>query len=58
MGHVVGLLFHLVAFHVDLFSWSSTSQKNDMAKKLGPFDIRKVPKSQKHEKIRKSALQC
>jgi hypothetical protein len=53
MGHVVGLLVHLVAFHVDFFSRSSTSQKNDMAKILGLFDIRKVPKSQKHKKNKK-----
>jgi hypothetical protein len=36
---------------IDFFnSRSSISQKNDMPKRMGPFDIRKVPKSQNMEK--------
>jgi hypothetical protein len=52
-------LSYLAVFHVDLFlSWSSISQKNDVTKSLGPFDVRKVPESQKHAKTRKSNSQC
>jgi hypothetical protein len=32
------------------FSSSYISQKNDVAKSLGPFDVQKVPESQKHAK--------
>jgi hypothetical protein len=50
-------LFLLVAFPVDFFfSRSSKSQKIGVAKRLGLFDMRKVPESQKHAKTRKSAL--
>jgi hypothetical protein len=33
-------------------------ENNDVAKRLSPFDVWKVPQSQKHKKTRKSALQC
>jgi hypothetical protein len=57
LGFVVDALFHLVAFPVNLFfSWSSNSRKNDGTKRLGPFDILKVPKSQKHAKTSKYAF--
>jgi hypothetical protein len=53
---MVHALFLLVAVLVDFFfSRSSKSQKKSVAKKLGMFDIRKVPGSQKHEKTRKFA---
>jgi hypothetical protein len=55
VAYMVGPLSYLAAFHLDLFlSWSSISQKNDVAKSLGPFDVQKVPESQKHAKTRKS----
>jgi hypothetical protein len=58
VARVVGSLLHLVAFLVDLFfSRSSIFQKNYVAKSLDPFDI-KVPESQKHTKIRKTASEC
>jgi hypothetical protein len=45
-----------MASPIDFFlSWSYVSQKYDVAKSLGPFDVQKVPKSQKHAKTRKSA---
>jgi hypothetical protein len=34
------------------FSWSSIFQKNAVAKGLGLFGVRKVPKSQKHAKTK------
>jgi hypothetical protein len=47
------------AFPVDFFfSWSFISRKNDVVKRLGAFNIRKVSKSEKHAKTRKSASQC
>jgi hypothetical protein len=51
---MVGPLSYLAAFHVDfLLSWSYISPKNDVEKTLGPFDVQKVPESQKHAKTRK-----
>jgi hypothetical protein len=45
-GRMVGALFHVTVFSIDfLFSWSSISLKNDEAKRLGLFDVRKVPKT-------------
>jgi hypothetical protein len=53
---MVGPLSFLVASPIDfLFSRSSISQKNDVAKSLCLFDVLKVPKSQKHARRRKSA---
>jgi hypothetical protein len=41
----------LIASPVDFFfSRSSISRQNDMTKRLGPFDVCKVPESQKHAK--------
>jgi hypothetical protein len=41
----------LVVFSVDFFfSRSSISQKNDVAKRLGLFDIRKVPEVKNMQK--------
>jgi hypothetical protein len=55
LAHVTHPNFHLVVFPIDLFfSWSK-SRKNDMAKRLAPFDVRKVPESKKHAKTKKSA---
>jgi hypothetical protein len=51
--HVVGPLLVLVASPDEFFSQSSISQKNNVAKFLGPFDVRKVPESQKHAKNKK-----
>jgi hypothetical protein len=49
----------LVAFSVDFFfSRSPISWKNDMAKRIGPFDVWKVPTSKKYAKTSKSASQC
>jgi hypothetical protein len=45
-----------IVLPIEFFSRSSISRKNDVAKSLGPFDIQKVPESQKHAKTRKSAL--
>jgi hypothetical protein len=54
LGHVVDPLFHLVALPVDfLFSWSSISQKNGVAKRLDLFDVLTVCESQKHAKTSK-----
>jgi hypothetical protein len=51
LGQMVGPLFVLVVLPVDFFfSDSSISYKNDVAKKLGPFNVRKVPKSQNMQK--------
>jgi hypothetical protein len=54
-GQEVGLhgppISFLIVFPVGFFfSRSSISQKNDVAKSLGPFDVRKVPQTQKHAK--------
>jgi hypothetical protein len=46
---MVSPLLRLVAFPVDFFSSSSISQTM-MWKKLGPFDVRKVPESKKIQK--------
>jgi hypothetical protein len=55
MAHVVGPIFRLIAFPIEFFfSSSSISRKNDVAKNTGPFDVQKVPESQKHAKTRKS----
>jgi hypothetical protein len=44
---VVGPILHLVASPIDFLLFSSyISQKNGMAKSLGPLDVRKVPESQ------------
>jgi hypothetical protein len=45
VADMVGPLLCLI-----VFSNSSISQKNDVANKMGPFNIRKVPESQKHAK--------
>jgi hypothetical protein len=59
LGHTVGRLSYLVVFHIDFFfSRSLISRNNDVAKRLGPFDTQKVPKSKKHEKKSKFASQC
>jgi hypothetical protein len=59
LAHVVGPIFHVVAFPIGLFfSWSSILRKNDVAKRLGLFDVPKVPESQKHAKTNKSASRC
>jgi hypothetical protein len=57
---MVPALFLLVASPIDFFfSRSSISRKIDAANFLGPFDVRKVPESQKDaKKTRKSASQC
>jgi hypothetical protein len=48
LAHMMGALLALVMFHIDFFfSWSSISRKNDVVKRMGPFDILKVPTSQK-----------
>jgi hypothetical protein len=58
-ARMVPPLFLLVVFPVDyFFSRFSIFWKNDVAKRLGPFDILKVCESQKYTKTRKSALQC
>jgi hypothetical protein len=58
--YLFSLVAFLMSFLIDLFfSRSYISQKNDVAKSLCPFDVRKVPKTQKHaKKTRKSASQC
>jgi hypothetical protein len=54
---VVGAIFHLVAFPVDFFfSRSSISQKNVVAKRLDPFDVRKISESQNYAETRILAL--
>jgi hypothetical protein len=54
---VVPPLLCLMAFPIEFFfSCSSISRKDDMAKILGPFDVWKVPKSQKHAKTNKNLL--
>jgi hypothetical protein len=55
VSRVVGPLLVLVASPVNFFSRSSISRKNNVAKSLGPFDVRKVPESKKHVKTRKYA---
>jgi hypothetical protein len=56
---VVGPISCLMASPVDFFlPSSSTSQRSDVAKILGSFDVQKVPESKKHAKARKSASQC
>jgi hypothetical protein len=48
---MLGPLWCLIVFIVYfLFSWSSISQKNDVAQSIGPFGVRKVPKSQNMQK--------
>jgi hypothetical protein len=44
-AHVVGPLLRLVMSPFDFFSSSCISLKNDVAKSLGPSDVRKVPES-------------
>jgi hypothetical protein len=46
-ARVVLPIFCLMEFPIDFFSRSSISQKNDVAKSLVPFDVRKVSESQK-----------
>jgi hypothetical protein len=59
LGHMVYPIFHLVVFPFDFFfSRSFIPRKNDVEKRLGPFDVRKVLESQKHAKTRKYASQC
>jgi hypothetical protein len=54
---MVPSLFFLVACHVDFFfSRYSKSQKNNVEKRLGPFDIRKVPDSKKTCKKQENLL--
>jgi hypothetical protein len=53
LGHVVEPPFHLVVFPVDFFSWSSISQKNDIAKRLGLFTCGRSLKLKKQEKTGK-----
>jgi hypothetical protein len=48
---MLGPLWRLIVFIVYyLFSWSSISQKNDVAKSIGPFGVWKAPKSQNMQK--------
>jgi hypothetical protein len=50
---VVGPLFYPITFPIDFFfSRSFVSRKNEVAKSLGLFDIRKVSESQKHAKTK------
>jgi hypothetical protein len=49
VDHVVGALLRLEAFHID-FSGFSIFRKNDMAKRLGLFDVRKVSETPKYAK--------
>jgi hypothetical protein len=51
-ARVVGPLLCRVAFPIDFlfFSSSCISRKNDVAKSLGPFDIRMILESQKMQK--------
>jgi hypothetical protein len=52
-AHVFPSLLVLVAFLIEFFfSRSSISRKNNAAKRLGPFDIRKVPETKKNTQNR------
>jgi hypothetical protein len=56
---MVGPLSSLVVFHIDFFfSQSLINQKNDEAKKLGPFNVSKVPEGKKHAKTCKNKQIC
>jgi hypothetical protein len=52
---VVLPIFCLMESPIDFFfSRSSIPQKNDMVKSMGPFDVQKVPKSQKKGNLLRS----
>jgi hypothetical protein len=51
LAHVVGLFCTLLLHRLTSSSPALVfPKKNNMAKSLGPFDIRKVPESKKHAK--------